>query len=535
MSNIEVDYGIKYRVHKVNEHIYMLFPEELVEGYCSAKVFYAGNDLKALVHKADLDTEEIVVDDVYSEEELMIIYGMDDIGFIKEYFLEEAKDNVLIVKAEDGKLIKRKVPMKVLFSSNPKEELEKLKGEATVTLNRDALDHLLNMGDLEAVRVELKKYQNLIGNRSKNAFLKQSGTTSKFVSSLDGGADHDMKKFPGGQSMYQNNGGCSVTRGDREAVRGMDISLRGLETYIKERVFGHDDEIRKIAKTILMNYTAVEGEKNEPILLVGPTGTGKTETMKAIIEYLDIPLLEINSANLVPQGIKGMSIEDCLYSLIISAGYDVEKAQRGLVFFDEFDKLGETSSESKAAVVQILLKFIEGDTFMIDKTTNDYKFNTKMLMKIFAGAFSNLFVTKKTMGFGNDLATPPTFEPKMVTESQYFGKELVTRIPHIFVYRELSRELKRDVLLRSKLSEFLLKKERYQRQFGVELIGMDSYIDAILEKLESHENSMRDLNNLIIRSLDEAEYEMLSSKPGTYKKLVLTRDSVEDTKKIELI
>ena len=86
-----------------------------------------------------------------------------------------------------------------------------------------------------------------------------------------------------------------------------------------------------------MNYTALDGEDVESILLVGPTGTGKTETVKAACEYLDIPYFFINASNIVPQGIKGMSIEDVIVGLFEAANYDEKIAQRGLIFLDEFD------------------------------------------------------------------------------------------------------------------------------------------------------------------------------------------------------
>lgn len=536
MDNINTDYGIEYKTYKINDNTYMLFPYRLLEGYCAGHTFYDETEHTTLTKKEDLEHESFLVDEVHSRDELCAIYDMDDAGFVKEYFLAEEKDQVLLVQTQNGQITKRKVSIQTFLSDTPVEEYERQKGEPAVTLNGYALDNLLNMSDIETIRTELKRYKSLIASyRDKEkkggvtkvvvekGHVKEIESSNRVKTRL---TDADMKKYPSGAPLSKSAETVSSDLGG--------VSLKGLEQHMKERVFGHDEEIRKIAKTILMNYTAQPGEKNESILLIGPTGTGKTETMKAAIDYLDIPLLEINSANLVPQGIKGMSIEDCLYSLIISAGYDLEKAQRGLVFFDEFDKLGESNSDSKAAVVQILLKFIEGDNFMIDKPNDDYNFNTKMLIKIFAGAFSNLFVSKKAIGFGSRTSEEPEFDPRMVTESQYYGKELVTRIPHIFVYHELAREMKKQVLLKSKLSEFLLKKQRYQRQFNVELSAEDSYIEAILERLDSHENSMRDLNNLIIKSLDEAEYEMLSN-PNAYKKLILTRECVEDPKKIKLL
>ena len=79
-----------------------------------------------------------------------------------------------------------------------------------------------------------------------------------------------------------------------------------------------------------MNYTAIDGEPVESILIVGPTGTGKTETVKAASEYLCIPFFEANASNLVPQGIKGTSLEDIAISLYEFAQKDIKLAERGI-------------------------------------------------------------------------------------------------------------------------------------------------------------------------------------------------------------
>jgi len=304
------------------------------------------------------------------------------------------------------------------------------------------------------------------------------------------------------------------------------FSLSGLESYIKERVFGHDDEIKFIAKNILMNYTALDNEKREAMLLLGPTGTGKTETMRAAHNYLEIPFIEVNSANLVPEGIKGPSIEDYLFSLYISANYDLEKASKGIMFFDEFDKLGLSNADYKSSVLQILLKFLDGSEFLIDKNQIDeFNFNTSKLTKVYAGSFTNIFESSKEIGFIE--SKKEKFTPRRITEADYFGKELISRVPHILVYNNLSREIQKDVIRNSKISAFLLKKERNLRQFNIELMTEESYLDALITKLVEQDRSMRDLNNLILGTLDVAECEMLENI-GKYKRLVLTADTVKN-------
>ena len=168
-------------------------------------------------------------------------------------------------------------------------------------------------------------------------------------------------------------------------------------------------------------------------------------------------------------------------------------------FLDEFDKLGKSSLDIKESVKDILLTYIAGGTFSIDKPSGDYEFNTRMLNKTFAGAFSELFEAKKApMGFGTTSQSEiQVFKPELITKADYYGKELVTRIPHIYAYSPLTRDLQRKVLLESKLSQLLLKKHRYEKEFGVTTIVDETYIEAILDQLSKQDKSMRDLNNLI--------------------------------------
>lgn len=517
-----IDYGIKYKVIKQKEGLYFLFPIALVKGYAVKDKFYEYSYeqiYKILNSSKDLG-EEIIIDSVYSEEELKKLYNCDDLEFLIDYFESDEKDKIEIVTFQMGQIQKVKVETKLFEETDILETYELEQGKPIVTLNNAALEDILTTSTPEEMRARLIRYKSLL-----QAFERKEKEGITSIQVKDGNV---VKIECNRQIILPKDSLDSIA--SKSSLQ--DISVVGLENYIKERVFGHDKEIRTLAKSIIMNYTAVAGEKVEPILLIGPTGTGKTETMHAINSYLNIPLIEINAANLVPQGIKGMSLEDCLYSLITSCNYDLEEAQRGIVFIDEFDKLGRVSVDYKTSVIQILLKFIEGGTFFIDKPIDDYIFDTTMLIKIVAGAFSDLFEEDKTIGFGQ-ASSNKVFKPQSITEKEYFGKELITRIPHILVFNELSREEKKKAILFSKISEYLIKKKRYKRQFGVALQADDSYVEALLDKLSEDQKSMRELNNLIIESLDAAEYAMLA-QPGKYRRLILTRRIVEDNSNFNL-
>ena len=272
----------------------------------------------------------------------------------------------------------------------------------------------------------------------------------------------------------------------------------------------------------------------------GPAGTGKTETVKAACEYLDIPSFSANAANIVPQGIKGMSIEDIIVGLFERADYDENKAQRGLIFLDEFDKLNESDIDIKSTVKNILLTFTAGGTFPIDNDRYTFQFDSSMTNKVYAGVFQKISEKEKSIGFaetsntGKVLGTDQEMREKIIAKG-YFTLEELSRISTILGYEDLDRETKRNILLYSKISEFAKKRERYKRQFGVDLIAEDSYLEAILDSISNSATGMRSLNNFVKRTIDSAERYLLEHEKDTYKKLVLTKDTVEDHTKFDLL
>lgn len=519
------EYGIKYNVIKLNNNMCVLVPTGLIKGYSVRDKFYSTDIHKTLFDLESLSEPEII-DSIVNIESLKEIYEYDDEEFIKEYYLSEEKDYIILVEIKDNKLIKRKINIQKLVKKESQETYERQKGEPTVTLNCDALEELLNSDDIQNIKEKLEKFKKLINTfREKE---KKDGITSVTVNN-----GHITEIGTNRKIITPQLVATEQSLSKQEQPRDVnDFTVRGLEQYIKERVFGHDKEIKEIATRLIMNYRSTPEYGTESILIAGPTGTGKTETIRAASEYLNLPFIQVNTANLVPQGIKGPTLEDYLYALIIASQNSVEKAERGLIFLDEFDKIGKDSLDIKETVKQVFLKFIEGDTFLIEKPANDCNFNTRMLNKTFAGAFQELFDSKKSIGFGSS-KEENLFNPSKITSGNYFGKELVTRIEHIFAYEPLSKEMQRRVLLESKLSKLTLKKKRYEEEFHVELVLLDEYIDAILEQLRTEEKSMRDLNNLVLKTLSEVEYELLENE-GKVKRLVLSAKTVDDPKDFDL-
>jgi ATP-dependent Clp protease ATP-binding subunit ClpX len=531
----KIEYGIKYKVHRLDENKYLLFPISLLRGSCDAYTFTTedGVDYKIANYKEDLNNK-YVVDKVYFLNDLEDLFDFDYDGsdFLPKYFYEHYNDKIIYVDCSENSDILKKNELNVKdFVENQFDETYFVdKNTPIVALNQDMVNFLRNLDSMDDIRLMLDKYETQL-EAFKDSFYKKGVNKVTFengrIKSYE--SNKKIEQFKPSQSDKNKKG----------KQNSKEITYKGLCDYIKERVFGHDDEIDSIAKTLYLNTTAKKGDPVKSVLITGPTGVGKTETIKAASEYLDIPYIEVNAANIVPQGIKGMSIEDVLVNLYIMSSEDKDKAERGLVFLDEFDKLNENADlEIKSAVKHILLTFTQGGTFPIDNDQYSFAFNTAMLSKAFGGVFEKIRSDGRKIGFGSENNDQNDKQKKLskesvirdlIIEKQYFSQEELDRINKIIEYGDLDRDTRKRIILYSKISELELKKNRFKRDFGVDIIPDDSYIDAILDEIDKKRQGMRVVNNLIEETTNEAEKSILLY-PDKYKKLVLTKKTVLNPK-----
>ena len=533
----DIRYAIKYKVVKLDKENFLLFPISLVVGEEKDDGFATDKEIIPYCFgKADLKNR-YVVESIYTEEELRTIYSYEgeDLKFLSEYFYEDLSETIMLINTKEinttGYMMRNIIDLKVIYEEDNNLIYYMDESIPSLVMNEKALDELLNSEDLSEVRLLLQKYRRMLGTLKK--YYDSKGVTRISVS--DGKLDYIETKGSIDSSIQSELN----KKGESNIVISHDISYQGLRDYIKERIFGHEDEIDTFSQKLYMNYTAEEGESIESILFVGPTGTGKTETVRAACSYLGIPMYETNASNIVPQGIKGISIEDVIIGLYENAGCDIKKAQRGLVFLDEFDKLNDSELDIKTAMKNILLTFTAGGSFPVSTDHYNFNFDSKMTNKIYAGVFERISDKQNPMGFAasknmiGNLGTDEEIRKKII-DKKYFSQEELTRISTILGYNDLSRATKKRILMESKLSEFANKRDRYKRQFGIELIADDSYIDTILDSLGLKSPGMRSVNNYVKRTINEAEKAILENETKGYKKLVLTKDTALDPKKFDL-
>ena len=535
-------YGIKYKVTKLDKDNFLLFPVCLIKGYEKKDGFKTDTEILHYANNREDLKNRYVADMIFDKEELEYVYDYSgEEEFLENYFYEDHKDVIILVNTESKSGVS-KIDLNFKMVADQSCDAVYCMDESypVVLLNKKAIEELETCRTKKDLDIVLKRYSELLksfkdDNRNKKVSrIYVSDGKVNYIETLKHVSTSEIDK-----SIETITNKETDTEKEEEPVDENGISYNGLRQFIKERVYGHDKEIDTFAQKIYMNYTAADNEPVDSILFVGPTGTGKTETVHAACEYLDIPSYEVNASNIVPQGIKGMSIEDVIVGLYEKAGRKVRKAEKGIVFLDEFDKLNDSDLDLKTSVKNILLTFTAGGNFPIDNDRYRFDFDSSRTTRVYAGVFDRINEKIKSLGFNSVLEFNAVLESdneirKKIIEKKYFTQEELSRISTIIAYNDLDRETKKQILTTSKLSEYTKKRDRYKRQFKIDLKADDEFIEALLDTSDKEASGMRSINNHLKRTLNDVEKKILEGEVGTNKQLILTKDTITDSNKFEV-
>ena len=537
VTNNTYEYGIKYQVQKISDNSFLMCPISIEGGLSDSKVFSTGDRMEQILKdKKDLKFK-YVMDNIFTTDDLETMYDYgEDTEFLSKYFYQDFQNIYYIVKVlEDGSLKKYEIDLDDYENVMETIVYQLNKEEPSLTINNDIFNKLNQCRSIDEMKVILLKYKSLLNKF--NVYGKEKGITRLQVKDGEIESFDTNKIIVGKDKSVEKD--VKAYKETKKSVDGRVIDYNELVSAIKEKIVGHDESIAVLASILYMNCTAKDNEEVESVLIVGPTGTGKTATVKAACEYLRLPFVHVNTANLVPSGIKGYSVEKALKDLYDKANGDLELAQRGVIFFDEFDKLGRTSLDLKEPIKDILLSISDGAEIPVNLDDADFIFDSRLTNRLYGGVFEEIYGSHKTMGFGgsidNEVLFPDENELKRkIIEKKYYTAEDLDRITRALAFTELTKDDKKKILLTSKLSAYAKKKARYERQFGIDLVASDDYIDAIIDKTTSFEVGMRSVNNIVKKSMSPAEIEILKHKDNHYKKLVLTKDTVDNPNKFDL-
>ena len=338
----------------------------------------------------------------------------------------------------------------------------------------------------------------------------------------------------------KNNGGLT------KAVSNLILRKpKEIRAFLDEYVIGQDQTKKVMSVAVYNHYKRlqqldlkddVEIEKSN-IIMVGQTGTGKTLVAKTIAKMLDVPLAIVDATVLTEAGYVGEDVESILTRLLQAADYDVTKAERGIVFIDEIDKIARkgdnpsiTRDVSGEGVQQALLKLLEGTVVNVPpkggRKHPDQKFveiNTQNILFIAGGAFDGIDrviskrLNRQAMGYSTSKNVDNIDKENLLQyiipkDIKDFGliPEIIGRLPVLTHMDPLDRKTLRSILTQPKNA--LIK--QYQKLFKMDDVDFsisDEALDFIVDKALEYKLGARGLRSLCEAILTDAMYELPSS------------------------
>ncbi len=400
-------------------------------------------------------------------------------------------------------------------------------------------------------------YQGMLNNpdlqSELNQFTKQNGFSNiSFVNLADLQGDGGI---PNKQKLKKKK------KEDAEPI--LDIrnipAPHKIKASLDDYVVGQEHAKKVISVAVYNHYKRVatgtmdeiEIEKSN-MLMIGPTGCGKTYLVKTLARLLDVPLAIADATSLTEAGYIGDDIESVVSKLLAAADNDVEKAERGIIFIDEIDKIAKkknTNSRdvSGESVQQGMLKLLEGAEVEVPVGANSKNamvplatVNTKNILFICGGAFPDLDEIIKerlrkstSIGFNSELKDKYDNDKDIlskvtVEDIRKFGMipEFIGRLPILFTLQGLSKEMMVKILREPKNA--ILK--QYQKLLELDEVSLhfdDGALEAIAEKAMERDTGARALRSIIEEFMLDIMYEI--PKDDNIGKVTITREYIEGT------
>ncbi len=344
-------------------------------------------------------------------------------------------------------------------------------------------------------------------------------------------------------------------------------SPREIKDILDQYVIGQDEAKKTLSVAVYNHYKRIANEeemmsKHEKsdddveiqksnILLLGPTGCGKTLLASTLAKILNVPFAIADATTLTEAGYVGEDVENILLKLIQAADGDVEKAEKGIIYIDEIDKITRKSENpsitrdvSGEGVQQALLKIVEGTIASVPPQGGRkhpqqelIQINTSNILFICGGAFEGLEniikdrMGKKTMGFGADIQSKKdidrfkVFEQILPQDLLKFGMipEFIGRLPIIATLKELNREALIKITTEPK-NALVKQYKKLLEMDDVELIFEQEALEAIVDKAIERKTGARGLRSIIENIMRDIMFDIPSNEK--IEQCIITKDTV---------
>ena len=342
-----------------------------------------------------------------------------------------------------------------------------------------------------------------------------------------------------------------------------------IKKNLDDYVIGQEAAKKTLSVAVYNHYKRLQSNSNKDkddvelqksnIVMVGPTGSGKTLLAQTLAKFLDVPFAIADATSLTEAGYVGEDVENCLLKLIQAADFDIAKAERGIIYIDEIDKIARKSENpsitrdvSGEGVQQALLKILEGTEANVPPQGGRKHPHQEMLqiattniLFICGGAFDGIDKTirsrrtEKNMGFGADIhkkneeSVEELLKEIIPTDLQKFGliPELIGRLPVLVTLNPLDEEAMIHILTEPKNA--LVK--QYQKMLGMDDVKptfTDDALKAIAEEALRRKTGARGLRSIIERIMLDVMFDAPSRKD--VEECIVTKESVVDGKAPQL-